>query len=114
MLLLTLASSLTFIAWAEKAANLPKAPQTVVVKKNGVNYEVTPPTQDQREIRVKVPEGSPDLPSALTVVLKRGTKVFEKLHLTLNTNREPGPWVYSARVPASIDVSGGITFEIDF
>ena len=55
-----------------------------------------------------------DLPSSLVVKIKKNDTVVDRLHFTLNQNAEPNSPSYEAKLPTTVLVSGGITFELDF
>ena len=55
-----------------------------------------------------------DLPSKITLNIKKDNTLLNKVHLTLATDAGPDAPAYSGAVPANITIGGGITYDIDF
>ena len=85
-----------------------------MIQNQGIDYELV---NNVREHKIQIyapPRAGSDLPSSLSVKVKKNDTLFEHIHLTLSPGVEPNTPSYSALVPASISISGGITFEIEF
>jgi hypothetical protein len=82
-----------------------------VIKKSGLGYEVV---RKKREILVYPPKEK-DFPTPSTVIVKFKNKkgIVDQMELKLLPMKEPGTNVYSAPVPASVYIAGGVTFDLN-
>ncbi len=84
------------------------------LKKSGLSYEVV---RKPKEIIVYPPpkkENAP-VPSRITLKFKNKKGIEDEIQLKLMPmkEREPGMNIYSAPVPASVYISGGLSFDLD-
>ena len=85
-----------------------------IVHKPGGDYEVVNNIQENRIQVYASGHTSPELPSAVVVKVKRNDAIIDRVHLSLTPDPEPNTPAYSAKVPANISISGGITYDLDF
>ncbi len=80
------------------------------LKKSGLSYEVV---RKPKEILVYPPKVDAPVPSVITLKFKNKKGVVDQVSLTLMPIKEPGMNIYSAPVPASVYIAGGVTFDLD-
>ena len=84
------------------------------LKKSGLSYEVV---RKPKEIIVYPPPKKENAPVPNRIILKFKNKkgIEDEINLKLMPmkEREPGMNIYSAPVPASVYISGGLSFDLD-
>lgn len=81
------------------------------VKKSGLSYEVV---RKPKEILVYPPKDDAPVPSVITLKFKNKKGLIDQVQLKLMPIKEPGTNIYSAPVPASVYIAGGVTFDLNF
>jgi hypothetical protein len=81
------------------------------VKKSGLSYEVV---RKSREVLVYPPKADAPVPSVIKLKFKNKDGIIDQVQLKLLPMKEPGMNIYSAPVPASVYIAGGVTFDLDF
>ncbi len=89
----------------------PKSVDGTLISKGDKDYRIVS-TPKNRELNVYVTGNTKDLPSVLVLQVKRKSKLLEKVQLKLD-QRDPEHSRYIGIVPASVSISGGITFDLE-
>ena len=83
-----------------------------MVQNNGKSYEIVR-NIEQHQIQIYAPPRTEtELPSSITIRVKKKDKIINRIHLSLMPDTGLGYPAYSKNVPASVLISGGITFEL--
>ncbi len=86
-----------------------------IVSKAGKSYEVVLDHSHHQVTVYSVPGQASGAPkSEMVLKIKKGDTFLEKIHLKLTNPSDPARSNYTGLIPASVVISGGVTFDFDF